>query len=82
MKQKPTLTSLRNATEVMKAIECLTTIPMESLSVRVIDGWVYLSGELRDHHQKRFVGDVVQDLDGVNGVTNLIEVEPHPVSRN
>ena len=75
MKQKPTLTNRRNAAQVMKAIECLTTIPTESLSVSVHDGWVYLQGELTDQHQKEFVGEVVQHLEGVNGVTNLIEVE-------
>jgi osmotically-inducible protein OsmY len=82
MKQKATLNNPRNAADVKSAIECLTTIPTESLSVCVQDGWVYLSGELTDRHQKEFVGEVVQHLAGVNGVTNLIEVDPHSTSRN
>jgi len=70
------------AGEVKDAIECLTTIPTESLSVRVRDGWVYLAGPLKDQHQKEFVGELVQRLPGVQGVTNLITVEPDPASRN
>lgn len=74
--------SSRTPTEVKDAIECLTTIPTKSLSVRVQNRWVYLSGTLRDHHQRQFVGELVQHLDGVDGVTNLIAVEPDPVAQN
>lgn len=82
MKQRTGLKNGRMATEVKDAIECLTTIPTESISIRVQDGLVYLTGALRDRHQKEFVGDVVQHLAGVNGVINLIAVEPKSGAQN
>ena len=70
------------AAEVTDAIRCITTIPTESLSIKAQGGWVFLCGELQSRHQKEFVEEVVRHLDGVKGVTNLIAIDPHPVSRN
>lgn len=82
MKQKTEWNNDRMAAEVKDAIDCLTTIPTESLLVRVRGQRVYLSGVLNDRHQKEFVGEVVRHLDGINGVTNLIAVEPDAMARN
>ena len=82
MRQNVNLGNGRTAAEVTDAIQCITTIPTDSLSVKVRKGWVVLGGELQSRHEKEFVEEVVRHLDGVAGVTNQIAVEPHPVSRN
>jgi len=70
------------AIAIKDAIECLTTIPTEPLSVEAEGGWIYLNGELGDRHQKEFVEEVIRHLPGVVDVVNRITVSPHPASRN
>jgi len=82
MKKNAHLDNCRAAAEVTDAIQCITTIPTESLSVRVREGWVFLGGELKSRHEKDFVAEVVRHLPGVRGVTNLIVVDLSPASRN
>ena len=82
MKAVATLGNREMAVAIKDAIECLTTIPTEPLSIEAQEGWIYLSGELENRHQKEFVEEVVRHLPGVLSVINWITVEPHPASRN
>jgi len=82
MKEQVYLDSASGAVEVTDAIECITTIPTESLSIKVREGWVFLGGELKTRHEKELVGEVVQHLRGVTGVFNLIVVGLNQASRN
>jgi len=82
MKQSVNSVNRRTAAEVTDAIQCITTIPTDSLRVKVQEGWVYLCGELKERHQKDFVEEIVRHLSGVTGVTNLIAVDSNLASRN
>jgi osmotically-inducible protein OsmY len=82
MKQNSRLADSNMAADITRAIECITTIPTESLSIRVRNGRVCLRGTLKERHQREFVEEVVSHLDGVNGVTDLITVGPQVISRN
>jgi osmotically-inducible protein OsmY len=60
---------------VLNAIECVTTIPQDSLTVTVHEGWVRLEGILPDWSQKETVDNIVRHVPGVNGLISLIRVE-------
>ena len=51
-------------------------IPAEDLMVKVQQGWVTLSGEVRWHFQREAAESSVRRLSGVVGVTNEIRVKP------
>lgn len=67
---------LCTAAAVLEAIECITTIPRESIDVTVHEGWVRLQGTLPDWSQKETVDNIVRRVPGVKGLVSLIEVEP------
>ena len=60
---------------IVDAVECLTTIPIDSIVVSVRDDWVNLAGTLKEEHQRETVESVVRHLPGVRGVTNSIRLE-------
>jgi osmotically-inducible protein OsmY len=82
MKKNEQRSDSKMATEIKNAIQCITTIPVESLSVTVNEDWVCLQGTLKDRHQKEVATKVVQQLSGVRGVTNLIKIDPQELSQN
>jgi osmotically-inducible protein OsmY len=69
------------AAAVLEAIECLTTIPRESIAVTVHGGWVRIKGTLPDWSQRETVDHIVRGVPGVKGLISLIEVNP-PRSQN
>jgi osmotically-inducible protein OsmY len=57
-------------------IDWSTTIPVETVEITVREGWVTLAGEVEWWQQKNAAENVVQNLLGVKGVSNLILIKP------
>lgn len=64
------------AEAVLHAIKWSTSIPEDKIKVKVEDGWVTLQGNVSWEFQKKSATKVVDDLKGVVGVINMIEVVP------
>lgn len=58
-----------------EAIQWLTTVPPESVSVTVRDGWVNLRGKVESCSQREILEDVIRHLPQVKGVNDLLELE-------
>lgn len=56
------------------------TIPRNKIEVKVEHGWVTLSGKVDYHFHRQSAKDLVARINGVKGVTNLIEVKTVPSS--
>jgi len=82
MKQNQKLNDSRMAAEIASAIQVITTVPTESIVVSAREGWVWLAGTLKERHQKEVVEDVVRNLAGVRGITNMITIDPRSRGRN
>jgi len=83
MKQTEQRSDRKIAAEIANTIQCITTIPVESLRVTVNEDWACLQGTLKDRHQKEVAtAGVVQQMSGVRGVTNLIKIDPQALSQN
>lgn len=71
------------AKAVVDALEWNSSVPEEDLTVKVEDGWVYLSGEVKWGYQKNAAKRTVENLLGVRSVFNNIsikqEVKPYEV---
>jgi len=63
------------AKAVINALEWDNSIPEEKISVKVEDGWVYLSGELEWFYQKNAAKKAVENLLGVKSVINSIMIK-------
>lgn len=54
------------------------TIPKDKINVKVEHGWVTLSGDVGYHYNRQAARDLAARINGVKGVTNLIEVKKVP----
>lgn len=63
------------AKAVVNALTWDTSVPEDKVSVKVEDGWVYLSGELKWFYQKDAAKKAVENLLGVKGVVNSIQIK-------
>ena len=52
-----------------------TSVPEDKVAIKVEDGWVYLSGELKWFYQKDAAKKAVENLLGVKGVVNSIQIK-------
>lgn len=59
-----------------RALEWDSSVPAERLDVTVANGWLMLRGEVEFGWQRRAAEGELRRLDGVRGVTNLVEVRP------
>jgi len=50
------------------------------IKVKVTDGWVTLSGETKWQYQRKHAESAVRNLNGVQGVTNMIVIKTHPTT--
>jgi osmotically-inducible protein OsmY len=82
MKQIVEPSERKMAAEITDAIQCITTIPMESLRVTINEDWVCLRGTLKEQQQREAAEKVVRQFNGVRGVTNLITIKPQAMSQN
>jgi osmotically-inducible protein OsmY len=64
------------AKRVLSSIDWNTSIPDNSLQVKVQAGWVTLTGKVEWQYQKTAATDAVRGLAGVVGITNRIEIAP------
>ena len=61
---------------VMHLFSWHVALPAEAIRVAVSRGWVTIEGEVNDQFQKIKAEEIVRDLRGVRGVTNLIALIP------
>ncbi|MEU5905932.1 BON domain-containing protein [Micromonospora sp. NPDC047467] len=59
-----------------RALEWDSFVPAEALDVTVANGWLMLRGEVEFGWQRRAAEGELRRLDGVRGITNLVEVRP------
>lgn len=62
------------AKAVVDALEWDSSVPEEDLTIKVEDGWVYLSGEVNWSYQKKAAKSAVENLLGVRSVINNINI--------
>lgn len=69
----------KSDTEIAKAaldaLKWHSSVPNDTVKVKVEDGWVYLSGELKWGYQKNSAKNAIKDLTGVKGVINNITIK-------
>lgn len=63
------------AKAVVDAIEWNSAVPEKDITIKVEDGWVYLSGEVKWEYQKNAAKRAVQNLLGVRNVSNNIKIK-------
>jgi osmotically-inducible protein OsmY len=63
------------AKAVVNALEWNSSVPEEDLTIKVEDGWVYLSGEVKWRYQKDAAKRAVQHLLGVRNIVNSIKIK-------
>jgi osmotically-inducible protein OsmY len=64
------------AQAALSALRWNTVVPFEKIAVTVSNGWLSLKGELDWNYQRLAAANIVRDLRGVRGVTNLLTVVP------
>ena len=64
------------AEAVVRGLEWDSAIPKDKIRVTVSKGWVTLEGQVTWQFQKSEAESIARRVSGVNGVTNLIKVEP------
>ena len=63
------------AKAVVEALEWNSSVPEENLTIKVEDGWVYLSGEVNWQYQRNAAKSAVENLLGVRKVINNISIK-------
>jgi osmotically-inducible protein OsmY len=63
------------ANEILGAWKGNRNVPNDKIKVKVENGWVNLEGEVAWNYQKEASKNVINDLSGVKGVSNLITVK-------
>jgi len=63
------------AKAAVNAIEWNASVPKEKVMVQIDNGYIFLTGKLRWEYQKNAAKRTVQNLLGVKGVINNIEIE-------
>ena len=63
------------AKAVVSAFEWNSSVPEDNISIKVENGWVYLSGEVQWMFQKNAARNAIKNLLGVKGVNNSIKLE-------
>lgn len=64
------------ARQVLQALRRSLLVPTGAITVRVENGWVVLTGEVRRAFQRRAAERAVRNLPGVRGITNQITIRP------
>jgi len=59
-----------------RALEWTSGIPHEQIKITVEKGWITLKGTVDRRHIRAAAEEVVKHIQGVEGVVNLIEVQP------
>jgi osmotically-inducible protein OsmY len=64
------------ALSILNVLRWHSSIPLDSVNVKVEKGYVTLTGELDWQYQKDLAGEDVHHIRGVRGVTNAITIKP------
>ncbi|TYC10558.1 BON domain-containing protein [Bizionia gelidisalsuginis] len=64
------------ATAAVSALKWHSSVPINTVDVKVEDGWVYLSGAVGWDYKKTSAKKAVEHLLGVHGVSNTIDIKP------
>ncbi len=64
------------AQAAITALKWCNSVPDERITVSVENGWVKLEGDVEWQFQKDEACHEIEDINGVKGVTNLINVQP------
>jgi osmotically-inducible protein OsmY len=62
---------------ILSTFEWDVQVPHDRVKARVEDGWVWIEGEVDWQYQSRAAERAVRNLNGVRGVSNLIQVKQH-----
>ncbi len=65
------------AKRAVNTINWNTSVPSDSVQVKVQNGWLTLTGKVEWQYQKTAAADAVRGLAGLVSVSNQIEVKPH-----
>ncbi|MGO3719865.1 MAG: BON domain-containing protein [Mesonia hippocampi] len=68
-------TDLEIGKAIVSAFEWDTSVPDNKIAIDVRDGWITLSGEVEYAYEKEAAKRVSQNILGVKGINNTIEVE-------
>jgi len=63
------------AEHALMAMKWSWAVPSDKVQVKVENGWLTLSGELKWNYQKEAAKELVKYIDGVKGVTNQIVIK-------
>jgi osmotically-inducible protein OsmY len=63
------------AKAALNALKWHSSVPNDTVMVKVENGWVYLSGEAKWAYQKDSAKNAIKDLTGVRGVNNSIAIK-------
>jgi len=63
------------ATAAVDAIECLTTVPLETIQVTARNGWLQLEGTVAREQIRTTLEEVTRRLPGVCGVIDSIAIK-------
>lgn len=61
-------------TAAIFALDCLTTVPLESIRVTARNSLLHLDGTVTSSHQRITLEEVARNVPGVRGVVDRIEV--------
>jgi osmotically-inducible protein OsmY len=74
---EPKLSDDDIATRSLNIIQWNTQLPADTLQVKVENGFVTLSGKVDWQYQRVSAENAVRKLNGVIGISNLIDITPH-----
>ena len=63
---------------IVSSFDWYSEVPQDTLTAKVEQGWITLEGEVDWDYQRQAALWAVESLDGVKGVTNLIQVKTAP----
>ena len=69
------------AQSAISALKWNDVIPQNTVRVKVEDGWITLEGDVEWRYQKHQAEKAVENMYGVKGLSNLINVKPRVKSR-
>ncbi|MGO4440348.1 BON domain-containing protein [Rhizobium sp. RAF56] len=64
------------AKRALNMLDWDVSVPKDAVKVRVAKGWLTISGKVEWQYQKDAALDAVRNLEGMVGVTNIIELAP------
>lgn len=65
------------AKRVLNTLQWNSTLPKDAIQVKVQKGWVTLNGKLEWRYQRLNAENAIENLGGIMGIINNIDVAPH-----